>query len=231
MRGSNHDRNTLHGQIFMDMLALRMAGYYRYYGNQLMPIDLYDHFSTHFVLCKLIDREYLPIACLRSISSTACGENGAEFLPVTRTRTSNPELSSHVNDLLKKANLNIDYDSGLTVSPKITSTRENYEILKQMIGSCLLYHYEHQRMPFLISSIKKTKTDRLFQKVGFQPICPNNDYHLKGLESEDFSLLIFNSENLNHALWTEPSLALWHDKVEIEPSYAFTLGISKKNVA
>ena len=219
LKGSNHDRSTLHGQIFMDMLALRIAGYYRYYGNQLMPIDLYDHFSTHFVLCKLIDDDYQPIACLRSISNVNCRENNVGFLPILRTKTSNPNLSKDVSDLVHNKHLNMAYDSGLTISPEITSVRENYAILKHMIGACLIHHLETDTMPFLISSIKKTKTDRLFNKIGFQPFSDHSEYRLKGLESEEFNLLIFHKDSLRHSIWIEKSLPLWQERAQINEPY------------
>lgn len=209
LNGSNHDKHTLHGQIFMDMLALRIAGYYRFYGNQLMPIDLYDHFCTHFVISKRVGIEYRPIACLRSINSADCFDNNVEFLPIGRTKTNNPKVASKINDLLESSHSEIAYDSGLTISPSITSSRENYTILKYMIGACLTYHLETDSMPFLISSIKKTKTDRLFEKVGFESICDGSAYRLPGLESEEFNMMMFNREIPEYSEWMEEAKDLW----------------------
>lgn len=215
LKGSNHDKHTLHGQIFMDMLALRIAGYYRYYGNQLMPIDLYDHFCTHFVLTKRVGKEYCPIACLRSINSIDCFENDVRFLPIARTKTSNPRVASKINELLEDDYSSIDYDSGLTISPLITTSRENYSILKYMIGICLTYHLETNGMPFLISSIKKTKTDRLFEKVGFDSICEDSNYRLPGLESEEFNMMIFDREISEYSEWMNLPEELWESRMEI----------------
>lgn len=210
--GSNHDRHTLHGQIFMDMLALRIAGYYPYYGNQLMPIDLYDHFCKHFVICKQKDSEYQPIACLRSINSTDCFENKVEFLPIIRTKTSNPQVASIISELLETGDSSVTYDSGLTISPLVESPREKYSILKYMIGVCLTYHHETGSMPFLISSIKKTKTDRLFEKVGFTSFCKNSSYRLSGLESEDFNMLKFDKDESEYSSWMRQSAELWQNR-------------------
>lgn len=216
LKGLNYNRKTLHGRLFMDMLALRISGYYKYYGNRLMPVDLYDHFSDHLVLCKKMDKEYVPVSCLRTISYLRCAENKVDFLPITRTSPSNSSIPVEIKKLLLLTKYNLNYDSGLTISPRITSKIETYSILKNMIGLCLIYHEQNKNIPFLISSIKKTKTDKLFEKVGFVPICENSNYSLKGLESEGFMMLKYKYEKNNYQNWTNNASSLWDNKVELE---------------
>lgn len=216
LKGFNYNRKTLHGRLFMDMLALRISGYYKYYGNKLMPVDLYDHFSDHLVLCKKINKEYIPVSCLRTISYLKCSQNKVDFLPITRTSSSNSKISSEIEKLLLLTKYNLNYDSGLTISPRITSKVETYGILKNMIGLCLTYHEHNDNIPFLISSIQRTKTDKLFEKVGFVPICDNSNYSLKGLESEGFMMLKYKYDEKNYNSWTGDTSSLWKNKIELE---------------
>jgi len=215
LKGLNYNKQILHGQLFMDMLALRISGYLPYYGNKLMPIDLYDHFSDHLVLCKDVNNEYIPVSCLRTIPYSMCTKNGVEFLPITRVASSNPKIKLTIKELLLRTKSNLNYDSGLTISPKITSKMENYSILKYMIGLCLIYHRVNKNMPFIISSIRKTRTDKLFQKVGFIPLCDNSDYSLRGLETEGFSMLRYDYEKTKYDKWTKDSFFLWENKTVI----------------
>ena len=216
LKGLNYNRKTLHGRLFMDMLALRISGYYKHYGNKLMPVDLYDHFSDHLVLCKKIDEEYVPVSCLRTISYLKCSQNKVDFLPITRTHSSNSNISTEIEKLLLLTKNNLNYDSGLTISPRITSKIEAYGVLKNMIGLCLTYHEQNNNFPFLISSIKKTKTDKLFEKVGFVPICENSNYSLKGLESEGFMMLKYKYDKNSYNNWTDDISLLWKGKIELE---------------
>ncbi len=215
LKGLNSNKQILHGQLFMDMLALRISGYLPYYGNKLMPIDLYDHFSDHLVLCKKVNNEFVPVACLRTIPYTKCTTNDVEFLPISRASASNQKVTLAIKELLLLTKLNLNYGSGLTISPEINSKIENYIILKHMIGLCLIYHKENKTMPFIISSIRKTKTDKLFQKVGFNPLCEDNNYSLKGLESEGFSMLRYDYSKVMFDRWTKKSRSLWEEKSEI----------------
>jgi len=215
LKGLNYNKQILHGQLSMDMLALRITGYLPYYGNKLMPIDLYDYFSDHLVLCEQVNDEYIPVSCLRTIPYSNCIKNDVEFLPISRVAASNHKVKLAIKELLLRTKSNLNYDSGLTISPKITSKVENYYILKHMIGLCLTYHKKTKNMPFIISSIRKTKTDKLFKKVGFTPLCKKNDYSLKGLESEGFSMLKYEFEQDKYIQWSENSKSLWEDKIEI----------------
>lgn len=226
--GLNHDRNTLHGRLFMDMLSLRIAGYYKYYGSKLMPIDLYDYFSRHFILSKETDGKYVPVSCLRSISASQCRDNEVEFLPIIRTKTSNKKVAEIITDLTCQERQDINYDSGLTISPLLTSQKEIYKLLKYIIGACLIYHNEVEIKPFLISSIEKTKTDRLFKKIGFKPLCKKSEYKLYGLESEKFKMLKYNYQELNYQKWAEASFTLWNKRTELINSSVISMGSKEK---
>lgn len=213
--GLNCNKNTSHGKIFMDMLAMRISGYHRFYGNKLMPIDLYDHFGTHLVLCKKGSAgENMLVSCVRSIDYSGCETNGVDFLPIARVTTYNPGLVEEIKILINK-NKGLSYDSGLTINPLIVSSTETYQILKYMIGAALNYHRYRKSKAFLVSAITKTKTDRLFLKVGFKPICSNANYKLKGMENDDFVMMRYTEDNIFSRGLIKEAKYLWENRLEM----------------
>lgn len=212
--GLNCNKSTIHGKLFLDMLSVRISGYHKYYGNRLMPIDLYDHFSSHLILCKKKDRAYIPVSCVRSIAYSSCLENGIEFLPVSRVSVYSPHLVNSIKELTDQ-HKNITYDSGLTINPLIVSPSESYEIIKYMIGATLNYHKERNTNVFIVSAIKKTKTDRLFKKVGFHPISQDSSYKLKGLEKDDFMLMKYTGDNIYSSNLKKETRSIWNNRIEI----------------
>lgn len=69
---------------------------------------------------------------------------------------------------------------------------------------------------FLISAIAKVKTDRLFIKLGFKPIGANPYYVYKGLESEQFTILMYDGGNDLSGEWIEATRKLWDARFEFE---------------
>lgn len=220
LNGLDYDLNTTLGKICMEMLALRIGGYYKYYGNKLMPLDLYDHFSNHIVLSKKIGNEFKSIACVRYISLSRCIENDFVFLPLSRiSSTSNAELEHHINHLIlnnKNDSNDFIYNSGLTIHPSVTCSKEKRSIIKYIVGAALNCHKDAGNRKFIISAIAKVKTDRLFIKLGFKPICGNPYYVYKGLESEQFMILMFDGGNDLSEEWIEDTRKLWSARFEFE---------------
>lgn len=218
LNGLNYDLNSDFGRICMEMLALRIGGYYKYYGNKLMPVDLYDHFSNHIVLYKNTGKLNRPLSCLRYISLSKCRENDLLFLPLARiSSTSNSELEKHINHLIlnnKNESNDLIYNSGLTIDPSITCNKERRIIIKHTVGAALNCHKNAGNREFIISAITKVKTDRLFTKLGFKPICNNPYYVYKGLESEKFMILMFDGGNDLSQSWINDTGDFWNFRFE-----------------
>lgn len=212
--GLNCNRLTAHGRLFMDLLAVRISGYHKFYGNKLMPIDMYDHFSKHIVLCKKGgDDENLIFACVRSISHSSCIKNKLEFLPTTRVSNHSQSLAKKIEELIV-CDANLSYDTGLTINPMIEASSESYLMLRLIIGITLNYHRYCNEKMFLVSGIKKTKTDRLFSKIGFIPVCEDANYILKGMEDDDFVLMKYFRDNKYSLDLIKDTMSLWENRIE-----------------
>jgi len=197
IKGISHNQRSEHGKITFDLFSVKLSGYNKHFGNKYMPIDIYDYFATHFLLYKeeYENKELIPIACVRSIRYEDCFKNDIEFLPITRVKNSNKRLLSTIQNEIKK-DKRISYDSGLTIVSDLLVFKEIYQVLNYMMGIMLNYHIENKDKMFLITAVEKTKTDKLFKKIGFSELIDNASYNLHGWSNEG-KFFIFNYTNGN----------------------------------
>ncbi len=217
LHGMSVDTNTLHGETFMSMLSLRIAGYEKIYNDKAMPIDIYDFFSIQMLLCNG-SKKSEPLACVRFVSLKDCENRSVPFLPLARVSgdTSNPQLIECVKQFMQNnKKQNIIYNSSLTITPSISSIRERQKIVKTIIGAALNYHESIGSRNFMASAPVKVRTDKLFQRVGFKTFCENPYYLLKTLNNEKTAILRHVDNTKTYKEWLAETKSLWEHRREL----------------
>jgi len=217
IKGISHNQKSEHGKITFDLFSVKLSGYNKHFGNKYMPIDIYDYYATHFLLYKKDkNNQLLPIACVRSIRYEDCVENDIEFLPITRVKNSNLQLLSCIQNKIKQ-DTRLSYDSGLTIVSDLLTLKETYQVLNYMMGIVLNYHIENKDKMFLITAVEKTKTDKLFKKIGFSELIDNASYNFHGWSNEgSFFIFKYTDGNLNSKKIILNSKEIWNKHLNIK---------------
>lgn len=91
----------------------------------------------------------------------------------------------------------------------ITNLREIYDIINLTIGVALNYHQQQSHCKIFASTIKTTKTDKIFSKIGFEPVISNSKYILSGFEDHEFHMTKFDKYNNTAEKVVHESRSLW----------------------
>jgi hypothetical protein len=202
--------------IFSQAISLRMEGYAYVHGENIIPIDQYDFFSTNLLIYKEKGKEdIIPFACCKIISYRDCLKNNLPFPPLEYLKEDkNTDSLLEVTKLVTEAENDISFVCSFTIAPALQGTQESLSVIKYTIGSVLNWHKD-EKINFITSATLKVKTDKLFKKLGFLEVSDNSLYHLKSINNEEAIIMKYiHTPSKQGKKWLNDSFNLWEERIE-----------------
>lgn len=207
-----------HGEcqhLFGELLALRIRGYVREHGPGVMPVDAYDHFSTHLLLCQ----DGQPVACAKFIPFLDCQSQQRAFPPgELLERAGNQPAQQATEAFIRRLiarNLDLTYDCAFTLCPTIRQSQEAATIVRIMHGAWMCYHHSVGPRHFIVSATLRLKTERLFLRLGCQPVCKQAEYRLHSVNNEPALMMCFEQGSPLAQSWIAQYRPLWEQRREL----------------
>jgi hypothetical protein len=214
-----NQRETESRLYFGMMLSLRMSGYSKIHGIKVVPIDVYDYFSTNILLYEELNGKKTPLASCRIISLDDCKMNNLDFPPLENLyKSKNIDAYNQVMEIIRqnrRNNLDTTYDCSLTISPEIMNTKKSKIVIKYIVGSTLQWHLHKNINIFIVSATLKVKTDKLFKKLGFCEISNNSIYNLESVNNELAVMMKYTGNPTPYGTqWIKDSENIWRRREE-----------------
>lgn len=202
-------------QLFGELLALRIRGYVREHGLTVMPVDAYDHFSTHLLLCQ----DERPVACAKFIPFQDCLSQQRTFPPTELLARAGNEPARRATEAfiarLQARHLDLSYDCAFTLCPGARRSQEAASIVRMMHGAWMCYHDSVGPRHFIVSATLRLKTERLFQRLGCQPVCKQAEYRLHSINDEPALMMHFEQGTPLAQSWISHYRPLWEQRREL----------------
>ena len=199
--------------IFSQAISLRMEGYAYVHGENVIPIDQYDFFSTNLLIYKEKKENIIPFASCKIISYRDCLKNNLPFPPLEYLKDDKDLLLKVIN-LIKEEENDISFVCSFTISPELQGTQESLLVIKYTIGSVLNWHKD-KKINFITSATLKVKTDKLFKRLGFLEVSENPLYHLKSINNEEAIMMKYiHTPSKQGKKWLNDSCDLWEERIE-----------------
>lgn len=188
--------------LFSKIAKLKIDGYQYEYGLNVMPINSYDFFGTHLVLCEETDNDLNPLAIAKISKYSVSKYFNYGFQPIELAfKGGNNNLANEVerilNDSMKKYG-EITYDSSWTVRPDMRNHKINTIILRIMLSIWTNYHIDNSISEFIISATLKVGTEKMFIASGCIPLT-NNPYY-KLIEIDNQKAMMFRSGEFSNMI-------------------------------
>ena len=213
------DVSPMEEKIFGALLTLRIKGYFKYHGHNVMPVDQHDHYCTHLLLCEETDGKYAPLACAKFIKYSDCEKYGFDFPPIDiLERSNNKEALSRAKEMIHQACLRgeeLSYDCSFTIAPEVRKSRKGGIVAKFILASWLCYHKHSQLNNIILSATVKTKTDRTFSRLGCLPICDDAYYDLYSINNERAQMMYFDDYSPQALKLIKYGCDIWESRMEI----------------
>lgn len=159
--------------MFAKMVGLKLAGYSSRYGKSTLPLDVYDFFSTHLLLCKDYNGQLEPILGYKSVTYSEC-ELYHQPLPLVATFESckaKKHLLALQELIAQYSGRNIRYCLSYTILPKERQDKAFNTILKEMMAAVFVHFIrETQTDLATLCGVTKFKVDQMFMSWGYEPI-------------------------------------------------------------
>lgn len=158
-------------EVFFDYVKLKALGYSSRYNFNIMPLDQYDFFSTHYILYKMVENLWTPIMVQRFVSRKQCLFYNLPFpIEVMVENCNNESLKDCFRSLLSSdGNGEALYPSGFTTNPKLKYSSIEKELFVELTAA---FHFFESRkfgtQTFVTSAVEKFKTSRVLERAGHQ---------------------------------------------------------------
>lgn len=167
-------------EMFTKMVGLKLSGYSSRYEKSTLPLDVYDFFSTHLLICKEYEGQLEPVLGYKSVTFSDC-ETYHQPLPLIATLESckaEKHLLALQELMAQNSGKNIRYCLSYTILPKERQDKAFSAILKEMMAAVFVHFIRETRTDLAtLCGVTKFKVDQMFMSWGYEPI----QYQGKGL--------------------------------------------------
>lgn len=170
-----HMSNPVVRDLFPKILDLKYKCFGARYSDSMLPVDTYDYISDHICICREEDGENKLVSCYKITTPDICKRFKMDYLAnhIMKMHADYPE---HIQTIERISNENTDviYSGGWCVDPEDSYVKKGSTILPEFINfftAVFLHcHMLYNADASLMIGIKAFKTDRYFEKWGFEPI-------------------------------------------------------------
>lgn len=218
--------------IFGKLLKMKHTGYKVTYGDNVLPMDKSDFFSTHILLCEVDNNNYTPIIAYKSTSYDKCLFYKMEFPALTLMKEDGtPKCVNRINNILQSANSpsEISFDSSWAqnLEYRYSDDQSLKIMLREITMMFAVKHHEYFKIPHMIScGVVKVKTDQFFYKIGLKELCSEAHFIQKSINNQEV-VIFYNDSFSELALeMAKKYNTLWDDKLLILPKNPAALKIA-----
>jgi hypothetical protein len=213
--------NKICSTILGKVLQMKHVGYRTTYGENILPMDKSDFFSTHIIFCEERNDELLPILAYKATSYDRCLFYNFEFPALTLMRSDGHQSCiDKTKEILSGVNFpsEISFDSSWAqnLEYRFTKDSELKNKLREITMMFAVKHHEEFNIPHMMTcGAVKVKTDQFFLRIGLNKLNENADFKQKSLNNED-AVIFYNNKFSDEALlMAEKYKDLWNNKLMI----------------
>jgi hypothetical protein len=213
--------NTECSEIFGKALSIKHAGYSLTYGENVLPMDKTDFFSTHIMLCEEVNDQLIPIIIYKATPYDRCLHYGIEFPGLSIVKADgHPDCVREIETILSNLdNPNmISFDSSWAQNPEYRFSKDSQlkNCLKEITMMFAVKHHEEFRLPHMMTlGVVKVKTDKFFEQIGLKKLTGPSRFKLKSLNDSDVYIYHNNAFSDEALIMAEKYNELWKNKLVI----------------
>ena len=217
--------STLLGKV----LHMKHLGYRATYGENVLPMDKSDFFSTHILFCEEKNDEFIPIIAYKSTSLDRCLFNNFEFPALTLMKSDgHPSCLQKVKEILsgidKPSEISFDSSWAQNLEYRFSKNSEIKNTLREISMMFGVNHHEEYNIPHMMTcGAVKVKTDLFFLNIGLSKLNEEALFKQKSLNNED-AYIFYNTNklfSLEAIRMSKKYKALWDNKLVISGVSAF----------
>lgn len=162
------------------MLALKIEGYQTVYPYGVLPVDSYDFFATHHLVCREVKGRWDILMAYKSVTLARCQTHRLPFPGLSLLRNSGAETHAHTLEGLLKSHAShpelVTYGSSWTIHPEARKDLSLKNQLKEIMTAMLVRHEQDIGSVERIScGAPKIKTDQYFINLGYERLSRDGD--------------------------------------------------------
>ena len=213
--------NTLCSNLLGKALSIKYAGYKVTYGDNILPMDKTDYFSTHIMLCEELHDQLIPIIIYKATPYDRCLHYGIEFPALSIVKSDgSPELALEINKIL--TNLEnpgmISFDSSWAQNLEYRFSKDSQlkNSLREITMMFAVKHHEEFNHPHMMTlGVVKVKTDQFFERIGLKKLPGPSLFKLKSLNNSEVYIFHNNTFSDEALFMAEKYKELWNNKLLI----------------
>ena len=175
--------NALVRDIFTKTIHMKLRGFRQFWSEWYVPACKTDFVGTNMVLCEEKHGELTPISAYRSITKERCDKYNITFpgLTLCNNTGSTAHIQALSNFVKEHESQPLAYGSSFTIFPFLEK-RDHVDAVKALVPLFAYYHLHFKVNKSIALGAVKTKTDKMYHKMGLFPI----KYKGKELENPVF---------------------------------------------
>jgi len=159
--------------MFTKMVELKLAGYASRYGKSTLPLDVYDFFSTHLLLCRDNQGQLEPVLGYKSVTYSEC-ESYHQPLPLIATFEAckaDKHLLALQELIAQHSGQNIRYCLSYTIHPERRQDKAFRTQLKEIMAAIFVHFIRHTQTDLAtLCGVPKFNVDQMFMSWGYEPL-------------------------------------------------------------
>jgi hypothetical protein len=202
-------------------LQMKNLGYRSTYGENVLPMDKTDFFSTHIILCEEKKDELIPILAYKATPYDRCLYNNFEFPGLTLMKNDgHPSCVDKIHEILSsiKDPSNISFDSSWAqnLEYRFSGDSNLKNELREITMMLIVKHHEEFNLAHMMTcGVVKVKTDQFFLKIGLDKLNENALFKQKSINNEDVVIFYNNSFSYEAVNMAKKHKNLWENKLMI----------------
>lgn len=213
------EENT--GQIFNQILSLKLRGYQAEYQSGVLPIDTTDFISYHHVVCLELKNELRPVTAYKTTPLSRTLKHQVLFPALGLAQQAGaPEHYKAIEKIIancQKEKKDLSYASSWTIDPVFRMDRQ---LLSLFETSYLLGHKDYNLQEILLGGTLRFKTQNVFSRMGHTLIQNENGetlpkINVKHLFGEEVVVMHGKTPTPYADECCERNLDLWKDRIEV----------------
>lgn len=214
--------NDLCAIIFGKTLQMKHIGYKVTYGENVLPMDKSDFFSTHIIFCEDRGDQLIPIIAYKSTAYDRCLSYNFEFPALTLMKNDgHPSCVDKINNILQNVespNM-ISFDScwAQNLEYRFSPDSELKKCLREITMMFAVKHHKEFNIPHMMTcGVVKVKTDQFFLKIGLKQLNEHALFKQKNLNGEDVVIFYNNEFSFEALTMAKKYEKLWNEKLVID---------------
>jgi hypothetical protein len=184
-------------------LQMKNLGYRSTYGENVLPMDKTDFFSTHIILCEEKKDELIPILAYKATpydGHPSCVDKIHEIL-------------SSIKD---PSNISFDSSWAQNLEYRFSGDSNLKNELREITMMLIVKHHEEFNLAHMMTcGVVKVKTDQFFLKIGLDKLNENALFKQKSINNEDVVIFYNNSFSYEAVNMAKKHKNLWENKLMI----------------